>query len=130
MAQNIEIKNTLLYDVIRLFAAMASADGEITAKERAFTQSYFNALYPADFAEVLFHEFERALTSGINLEKVLSGIHRRLSNDEKVFLLVKLVELMAADEIADPELKMIHHVAEKLHIPAHHIQFTCSITYK
>ncbi|MEZ5196908.1 MAG: TerB family tellurite resistance protein [Bacteroidales bacterium] len=102
---------------------MASADGRITAEEKEFAKKYFYTLYPESFAHVLFEEFEEAFASGINTDKILSSIDRRLNNDDKVFLLVKLIELMTTDEVHESERKVLDLISEKFGIPHDYTDF-------
>lgn len=125
--KNINLRNSLIYEIIQLFAVMASADGEITVEEKNFAKSYFNTLYPESFAQVLFEEFEDAVQSGINTDKILSSINRRLSNDDKIFLIVKLIELMITDEVHESERKILNIISEKFKIPDENVNFLISL---
>lgn len=106
---------------------MASADGKVSEEEKEFISKYFNSLYLKNFARVLYKEFEKAVNSGINTDSLLSSIHRRLNNDDKVFLVIKLIELMATDEIDDSERKVLNTITEKFNIPADNANFLISI---
>jgi ABC-type multidrug transport system ATPase subunit/uncharacterized tellurite resistance protein B-like protein len=125
--KNIDLKNTIISDIIQLFAAMASADGKVTSEEKEFIHNYFNSLYPVTFAQVLFEEFEKAIKSGTDRDTLLSGIHKRLSFDDKIFLVVKLIELMVIDEIDDSEKKVLNIIAEKLVVPKDTVDFLISL---
>ena len=125
--KNINLKNTLIFEIIQLFAIVANADGKVTDEEKEFAHKYFNSLYPVKFAQFLYEEFEKAVKSGIDTDKILKRIDRRLNNDDKIFLIVKLIELMAIDEIDDSERKVLNIITEKLNIPNDNANFLISL---
>ncbi len=125
--KNINLKNTLIFEIIQLFAVMASADGKITTKEKEFVSKYFNTLYPENFARFLYGEFEKAVKSGIDTDTILSRIDRRLNNDDKILLIVKLIELMATNKIHDLEKKVLDLITQKFKIPNENTNFLINL---
>ena len=121
--KNINLKNTLIAEIIQLFAKMASVDGKVTDEEREYINKYFKTLYPENFAQVLYKEFEKAVETSIKTDTLLSNIDRRLNNDDKIFLIVKLIELMAADDVDEKEKKLLYYIADKFNIPNDNVNF-------
>jgi len=121
--KNINLNNTLIADIIRLFATMASADGVVSEEEKNYIRNYLNAYYPESFAKILFKEFEKSATSGTDKDTILTSIHRRLNNDDKLFLIVKLIELMAADGIDESERNVLNIISAKFHISKSQVNF-------
>lgn len=109
-------ENTLIAEIIKLFAKMAWADGVVTEEEKQYVKKYFISLYPTEFAKTVYKEFEIAINEKIETNLLLSSINERLNNDDKVFLIVKLIELMSADSVDDSEKELLFYIAKKFDI--------------
>ncbi len=126
MTQNIQksiIKKSLIYETVQLFAAMAMADGIVTKEESEYIKKYYHTLYPKEFAEYLFSEFNLAVKEFADLKDILDKLQSKLSYNNKIILLIKLIELMAADEIVEVELKMLYKIANKFNVSNTDIDF-------
>jgi len=110
------LQNSLLIDTVKLFALVAKADGVITDSELTYVQQYFADIYPKDFANYLHEEFLLCINQNIPLEEVTAQIKEQLGLEAKIFLLGKMLELVAADEVKDEELTFVAHLAKLLGI--------------
>ena len=118
----ITLENSLAMQVLNLFAIIAMADKVLTEEEEKFVHSYCDLQYPAPIANYLYDRFEefsklysrdRARIHA-DIHRITDQINKRLSYQEKVFCLLKLYELLMADEAEEHEVEIAHEIADRL----------------
>jgi ABC-type multidrug transport system ATPase subunit/uncharacterized tellurite resistance protein B-like protein len=110
------LEHTLLSDTVKLFALIALADGVLTEQEEKYIKKYFNALYPQDFADFLFSAFLENTKEVLITEEIIANIKTRLKYEEKIFLLIKLYELVAIDGVDDLEAELLLRLVNLLEL--------------
>ena len=79
------IRQTLLYETLKLFALMANADGVVSKEEEQYVDQHIQSLYPPDIAPLFFKEFTLTLEENPNLDSVIANINGRFQYYEKIF---------------------------------------------
>jgi uncharacterized tellurite resistance protein B-like protein len=97
------LQQSLLIETVKLFALAARADEVISDSESAYVWQYFSRSYPPEVSQLLLEEFWTYAQEQLSMEEVASQCRARLAYEEKVFLLGKLLELLASDEITEEE---------------------------
>ncbi|MEW5725646.1 MAG: TerB family tellurite resistance protein, partial [Thermodesulfobacteriota bacterium] len=129
------LENSLAMQVLNLFAIIAMADGVLTDEEKDFVQEYCGQLYPPEIADFLFTRFNE-YTGGyaadrsrleFDIETISRAINQKLSYQEKIFSLLKLYELLEADEAEEHEIQFVHLVAGKFGVAQADLAFIDSI---
>lgn len=116
------LKKSLISDTIRLFAVMANADGVVTEQESEYLKKYLASQYPDFLTEQfmkLFYEFVQEKESA---KKVCGDLKSRLKPEDRVFIIMKITELMAADEIDAAELALLKKMTEEFSISKQDIE--------
>ncbi len=121
------IKKSLIYETVQLFATMAMADGKLTIEEAEYIKKYYHTLYPDDFANFLIKEFNLAVKEKINEDEVIEKLILKLSHNDRIILIFKLIELMAADEIDETERTLLDKIALKFNITTKDIDFFINV---
>lgn len=101
----------MLTETVKLFSLMAKADGVVSEEEESYVHQHFRALYREDFANFLNEEFAAYVKKDLDASTVARSLKGRLGYEEKIFLLVKLYELMASDEIEEAEMQLLNTVS-------------------
>lgn len=108
------LSQSLLIGTVKLFALAAKADDVISASESSYVREYFSLTYPTEFTNFLHLEFLRYVEEDLSIEAVTTQCRREQSYEERVFLLGKLLELLAADEITQEEWIFWSEVGDQL----------------
>lgn len=93
---------------------MAKVDGVVSEEEKSYVHQHFKTLYPEDFADFLSDEFSDYVQKDLDAMIVARSLKSRLGYEEKVFLLVKLYELMASDEIDEAEMRFLSDISQTM----------------
>ncbi|MEM9984162.1 MAG: ATP-binding cassette domain-containing protein, partial [Bacteroidota bacterium] len=108
------LQQSLLIETVKLFALAARADEVITDSESAYVREYFSRSYPPEFTDFLHGEFLRFTQEDLSVESVTAASRSRLKYEEKVFLMGKLLELLAADEVTREEQAFWAELGDRL----------------
>lgn len=109
-----DIHQSLLDYTVKLFSVIASVDGEVSPQEENYVKKYFEDYYQARFANALFRLFREYANQSLDATIIIAEINDRLQLHEKVFLLLKLYELTASDQVDPAELTLLRKLGSML----------------
>lgn len=111
------LNQSLLIETVKLFALAAGADHVVTDSESAYVRQYLARTYPPEFTEFLHGEFLRLAKEDLDPERIAASSRVQLSYEERIFLLGKLLELLAVDQITEGEVAFWHDMGGKMEVP-------------
>lgn len=110
------LNQSLLIETVKLFALAAKADEVLSDSESSYVRQYFSRSYSQEFTDFLHQEFLRYVEEDLSIGEVTAQCQRQQSYEERVFLLGKLLELLAADEVTQEEWVFWAEVGDQLGI--------------
>ncbi len=113
-----EPANRYLSGIVRLFALVAGADGVVAESELAYVHDYLLSLYPESAASHIFASFREAVANRENLDETVREFGGLYSREEKVFLLIKVYELVEAGGFKEVESDMARQIGRRLGLTA------------
>lgn len=109
-----EPANRYLSGIIRLFALVAGSNGVVTKAELAYVHDYLLSLYPESAASRVFESFQDAAARQENLDEAVRELGGLYSREEKIFLLIKVYELVEAGGFNAVEANMAREIGSRL----------------
>ncbi|MFQ5825184.1 MAG: ATP-binding cassette domain-containing protein, partial [bacterium] len=120
-------ENSLAIEIIILFSIIAKADELVTQKELDYVRYYFDSFYPKQISEELFKQFEDFLDVNLDINQFTYTYNSGLPYENRVFILMKIYELIKSDTIQNVELKTARKISNLLRIQESDIDFIESI---
>jgi ABC-type multidrug transport system ATPase subunit/ABC-type multidrug transport system permease subunit len=111
------LNQSLLIETVKLFALAAGADQVVTDSESAYVRQYLARTYPPEFTEFLHGEFLRLAGEDLDPDRIAINSKAQLSYEERIFMLGKLLELLAIDEVTQEEVTFWHDMGSKMEVP-------------
>src|SRR5919198_4452570 len=108
------VANRHLLGLIKLFAAVVSADREVSTAELAYVHDYLLDIYPERIAEPVFQQFCHFAGQVVDVPKVVEELNAFYSLKEKLFLVLKMYEMSAVDGMREAEIAVDRDIAVRL----------------
>ncbi len=121
------IKNTILYDTIKLLAFATKIDGTVTINEKLFIKDLFKRKFSSGISDELYIIYNRLLNDKISLKSLINELNNRLNKNEKFFLVLKVAELTLVDGLSDDEMLFIKNISKEFLIEPSDILFVIKI---
>jgi len=121
------LKDSLSLAAVKLFAVAVKADAVIAREELDYVHAYLDSFSAGHVSEYLFARFEEFLHGRLTLAAIGSEIGADLSHADKIFLLMKIYELLGADKVEKVELETAKSIADALQIESSDVKFIESI---
>ena len=106
--------NSLLINTVKLFSLLAKADSNVSQAERDYVRFYLDSIYHAPVAEYLYEQFEFFLSENIDAEQAAAQIRTGFSYENRVFILMKVYELAASDDMDDLERETARRIGRMI----------------
>jgi len=112
------IEDSKLIDFTKLFAIIVIEDGVVSDDENQYVIDFFRTNYPENITAYLFKKFQQYISEGITLEQTPILKNKVASYGEKVFVLMKIYELLFLnrESVRESELDLVRRIAVSMEI--------------
>lgn len=116
-------ENSLIINTIKLFSVLTLADGIVSDAERSYVSNYLESLYLPPISDYLYEQFEKYVETGAEVESAARQIREGFSYENRVFILMKVYELAAADNMEEAERETARAIGQEIGISIEDIAY-------
>jgi ABC-type multidrug transport system ATPase subunit/uncharacterized tellurite resistance protein B-like protein len=117
------LENTLIVNTIKFFSVISRSDGYVSDDEREYVRTYLDSIYLPPVADYLFGQFERFVEQDIDLASTARQMREGYSYENCVFILMKVYELAASDNMDDVERDVARSIGQAMGIAFEDVVF-------
>jgi ABC-type multidrug transport system ATPase subunit len=122
-AIQLSFENSLIVNTIKLFSVLTLADGIVSDAERNYVSNYLDSLYLPPISDYLYEQFEKYVETGAEVEAAAKQIREGFSYENRVFILMKVYELAASDNMEEAERETARAIGQEIGITVQDIAF-------
>jgi len=110
------IEQSRLPEITKLFALVASSDGLITEAEKSYVYDFYINNYPEELTDYLYNQFLQYGSGKIRLDDIHLLQDNKLPYGERLFLVMKLFEMILTGGRSESEIKISKEIASRFNI--------------
>ncbi len=117
------MSESILKAIIRLLVIVAKEDDEVTLDEKSTVLQFLYDNFTKDDAKKHYDFFESLIDKKLvrsdedEIDLIVKQINQSQTNPQKIVIILKLVELIAADgTVSDRETELLYYITKKLNI--------------
>ena len=117
------MSESILKAIIRLLVIVAKEDNEVTLDEKSTVLQFLYDNFTKDDAKKYYGFFESLIDQKLTrseeeeIDNICKQINQSQTNQQKIVVILKLVELIAADgTVSDRETELLYYITQRLNI--------------